>query len=66
MKLKDACYLEGQHIKKQRLHFVEVMDKEAWFAAIPGVKKSWTQLSENKNSNVKEIPAPCSLQHYLQ
>ena len=35
-----------------------VMDREAWHAAVHGVAKSWTQLSDwtELNSNIKLLP----------
>ena len=53
MKLKDVCYLEGQHIKKQRLHFVEMKDREAWRAAVPGLKKVGHDLATTKTTSKK-------------
>ena len=43
----DGC--ESWTIKKterQNLDAFEVMDREAWGAAVHGVAKSWTQLSD--------------------
>jgi len=39
-----------------------VMDREAWRAAVHGVAKSWTQLSNWTELNWKEIKAECSLE----
>ena len=35
-----------------------VMDREAWHTAVPGVTKSWTQLS-NRTELMKEWPSFC-------
>jgi len=47
--------LEGQHIKKQRLHFVEMKDREAWRAAVPRLKKVGHNLVTTKTMSKKYL-----------